>query len=76
MVFRATARRARYIIAVTWIISLVIMLPDIIGLDTHLKFAPELTYLLTTCKPTWQYYHQVEYATLSLTFLVNFMHTA
>ena len=60
--FKATLSRARATIAVVWIISACILLPEVIVLDTLRppKFAPDLpTDLLTSCKPTWDYPYQV-----------------
>lgn len=59
--FKATVRRARLIICIIWIASLLLLLPDVIVLDTHRIFPPEMTVLLTSCKPTWDYHHQVAY---------------
>ena len=59
--FQATVKRTRLIIAIIWIVSLLILLPDVIVLDTHNQFPPELTILLTTCKPTWDYHLQFSY---------------
>lgn len=59
--FKATSRRARIMIGFIWIVSFLILLPDAIVLDTHSVFPPELTVLLTSCKPTWHYNHQVAY---------------
>jgi len=61
--FKATLRRARLMIAVIWLLSTVILLPDVIVLQTFPKFPPELqTDLLTTCKPAWDYPYQVRSA--------------
>jgi len=58
--FKATSRRARTMIAVVWVISLVIILPEFIVLKTFRRFPDALpTDLLTTCKPAWDYNHQV-----------------
>jgi hypocretin (orexin) receptor 2 len=58
--FKATLRRARIMIAVIWLISAVILLPDVIVLQTFRRFPPELpTGLLTSCKPAWGYPYQV-----------------
>jgi len=58
--FKATARRARTMIFIVWIISLTIILPEFIVLKTFRRFPDDLpTDLLTTCKPAWAYYHQV-----------------
>ena len=37
------------------------MIPDLVVLDTHNRFPPKLTNLLTTCKPTWAYQSQATY---------------
>ena len=61
--FKATSRRARSMIVVVWIISLVIMLPEFIVLKTFRHFPDHLpTDILTTCKPAWEYRHQVQAA--------------
>ena len=58
--FKATLRRARVTIAVIWLLSIIILLPDVIVLQTFPKFPPELqTDLLTSCKPAWDYPYQV-----------------
>lgn len=58
--FRSTTTRARVVILGIWVVSLVILLPDLVVLDIHRKF-PGLTVLLTTCKPTWPYESQATY---------------
>ena len=61
--FKATSRRARSMIFVVWIISLIIMLPEFIVLKTFRHFPDHLpTDILTTCKPAWEYRHQVQAA--------------
>jgi len=58
--FKAASRRARTMILLVWVISLVIILPEFIVLKTFRRFPAELpTDLLTTCKPAWDYNHQV-----------------
>ena len=45
-----------------WIISLAIFIPELVVLDVHVRFKPELTGLLTTCKPVgWTYGQQAAY---------------
>jgi len=58
--FKTTPRRARTMIVVVWIISLVIIFPEFIVLKTFRYFPNHLpTVILTTCKPAWNYRHQV-----------------
>jgi hypocretin (orexin) receptor 2 len=49
-------------IGLIWLISGIILLPDVVVLDTFRRFPPELqTDLLTTCKPAWEYHHQMAF---------------
>lgn len=60
--FKATSRRARTMILVVWIISLLIIMPEFIVLKTFRRFPDDLpTDILTTCKPAWDYRHQVRH---------------
>jgi len=62
--FKTKSRRARMMIVVVWIISLVIILPEGVVLTTFRRFPDDFpTDLLTTCKPAWEYHHQVRHAT-------------
>ena len=52
--FKSTPRRAKVMIMVTWSVALLIVIPELISLDTHPNpFLPSDFSLLTTCKPTW-----------------------
>ena len=53
LLFRSTPCRAKAMILVIWLVSMLLMLPELIVLDTnHSKFY-HLTILLTSCRPTW-----------------------
>nr|AKQ63076.1 allatotropin receptor 1 [Platynereis dumerilii] len=51
LTFRSTTTRVRSIIVVTWVVALVILIPELIVLDTSSKYE-NLTILLTVCRPT------------------------
>ena len=50
LTFRSTTTRVRSIIVVTWVVALVILIPELIVLDTYSRYE-NLTILLTVCKP-------------------------
>ena len=50
LLFRATPQRARLMILVIWAVSLCLIVPDLVVLDTRAKF-PGVTVLLTACRP-------------------------
>jgi len=61
--FKAKARRARVMIVVVWVVSLVIIAPEFVVLTTFRRFPDDFpTDLLTTCKPAWEYHHQVRHS--------------
>ncbi|ELU18833.1 hypothetical protein CAPTEDRAFT_5310 [Capitella teleta] len=58
--FKSTPRRAKVMIVVTWVLALLMAIPDLICLDTqHNSGLPADFSLLTTCKPTWSHSIQV-----------------
>ena len=61
--FKATPTRAKYIISLTWLISMVIVLPELIVLDLHQQpYVPEaVSHLLTSCQPSWSPNYQAAY---------------
>lgn len=58
--FKATPSRAKVMIIVIWTVSLCIIIPELVVLDTFSKFG-HITIILTSCKPTWSYTSQAAY---------------
>lgn len=48
--FKATPNRARLMILIIWVVSLCLIIPELVVLDTHAKW-PGVTVLLTACRP-------------------------
>lgn len=62
LLFKAKSRRARLMIFVVWLVSLAIILPEFVVLTTFRRFPDDFpTDLLTTCKPAWEYHHQMAF---------------
>ena len=61
--FKSTIVRARVMILIIWLVGMAMLVPELVVLDTyrHIKLPPELTYLLTSCRPTWGYDSQAGY---------------
>ncbi|KAK2171291.1 hypothetical protein NP493_1081g02026 [Ridgeia piscesae] len=55
--FNSTPSRARLTIVIIWVVSTSIVVPELVFLDIHPPsgFSPDLTILLTSCRPTWHY---------------------
>ena len=59
---RATFSRTRLTIVAIWLVSAVLILPDLVVLDTHRYLQAHINSdLLTTCKPGWSYKQQAAY---------------
>lgn len=61
LAFKATPTRAKHIISLTWLVSMLIIIPELIVLDTHHQLPPELTIFLTSCQPSWSHHYQAAY---------------
>lgn len=67
---RATPSRTRLIIVAIWVISAVLIVPELVVLDTHRNLPLSVNSdLLTTCKPGWSYSHQAAYQIFILGFV-------
>ncbi len=58
--FKATPERAKLMIVIIWVVSLCIIVPELVVLDTFNKLG-DFTIFLTACKPTWSYTSQAAY---------------
>ena len=59
---RATPSRTRLIIVAIWVLSALLLTPELVALDTHRHLPDHVNSdLLTTCKPAWSYRHQTAY---------------
>ena len=62
--FRSTTTRARVIICLIWLVSTVIISPELYAMDTHKpqhNLPKHFTILLTSCKPNWADENQMAY---------------
>ena len=65
---RGTLSRTRFTILAIWVISAVLMVPELVVLDTHRNLPARINSdLLTTCKPGWSYKQQAAYQIFLLT---------
>jgi len=59
---RATPSRTRLTIVAIWVVSAILIVPELIVLDTHRNLPVSVNSdLLTTCKPGWSYKQQATY---------------
>ncbi|ODM94517.1 Orexin receptor type 2 [Orchesella cincta] len=61
--FKATTSRAKRLILLIWVISLVVDIPELIGMETQ-PTVPANTIYLTTCTPNWSMEVDIMYVIL------------
>jgi hypothetical protein len=63
LAFRSTTRRVRIMIVIVWITSLGIYAPELYALGLFRRIDPDLSQLLTSCRPVgWDYDVQAAYS--------------
>jgi hypocretin (orexin) receptor 2 len=67
--FRATIYRTRVTICAIWVVSCVLLVPELVVLDVHRRWPPEFTRLLTVCRPSWPADRQTAYQLVLLVVL-------
>jgi hypothetical protein len=70
LAFRSTTKRVRIMIVIVWITSLGIYAPELYALGLFRRIDPDLSQLLTSCRPVgWDYDVQAAYS-LCLTLVL------
>ena len=65
--FKATPKRAKYMITLTWVVSFLIMIPEAISMTIHRFFPQDFSVALTSCGPGWAFEYQAAFHIVIMT---------